>query len=948
LGYPPKIFQSECPMGNQLEPAKNTPQRLGEAEETQEGGAMMKAPAFSLSAGAAEDQDSGDGKPMQLAAIQRQEDMTLASANLPPDFDPDLNARRIQEVLTSISKGAKPSEYALNGIVAKKSPAQMKAIVASYQRIYQKNLLQEVYRVMNAYPRDYIGGLYAPLSWIMESSNSDGGAPTGANARQGKDNDLLQGSDPVFGSNYVAVEGPSGEFALQGQEFKVMHQDTGTYLSATGSGFRPPYMERAILRTPDDQRIEMGIRQDGYKQYFSYTPKLSGKYLYHCYVRHQQDKTHSRIQILYQEINVKTLEEISQAASETQLSKQTGSTPIETYRAQLELQSMAMERQKSPHTEAYKKYVSQVDTQLNHMKEGTEVPVQAVLTLKETKTEASKTVNGASQPLVMYIGRLASDPSKYILSDLTPSSTRREYTGSSLEAVLQDFDSSNTYDPGVINFKIHANDRGIAPLSRMFQTDGASFWQSLSSGAGWASLGLSVLGVAALFVPGAQVAAPYLFIAAATTGAASAGASLVDRFREAEVSTTGVTLDILGIASSIIGGATAFKALSAGGRTLQLANGGRFLLYTDVAVNGASALVMSVDGAKQISGILDSNMPRGEKIGQITRVLAGMATASGLFALSVRDVAASKSNLAKYFGKEAVDGLDNQTLLSLGMLDQQQLLALSKVSRADLPAYTEIIAKDWPKASRLLQLGEYGSIAAFRRIFTTISESGLQRLATVFEPGYLQKLSSTMQARYKLLKDQILDGTLAGQDVNSRLAVLDEVRGLRTAIGDAAEATSKTQANKVNVGARNIAYGSYDLTLPDGTRITGQIASVAGDGVSTRIATIAQEKPGINQALAGRTLVPDINDAQRTFAITDAIRANDSEAKIMEYIARQIEAKTGVKLQGLSQYAGYKGRITLFSEMTPCSSCANILETQTNSMFGGSIKMNVTYGVEFP
>jgi The BURPS668_1122 family of deaminases len=935
-------------MGNQLEPVKNTPQRLGEAAETQEGGALMKAPAFSLSAGAAEDEGGGDGKPIQLAAVQRQEDKTLASAQLPLGFDPDLNARRIQAVLNAIINGPKPTEYALNGIVVDKSPAQMAAIKASYERIYQKNLVQEVYRVMNAHPRDYIGGLYAPLSWILRTTNSDGGAATGENARQGKDNDLLQGADPVFGSNAVAVEGPSGKFAVQGQEFKVAHQDTGTYLSATGSGFRPPYMERAILVTPDDQRLEMGIRQDGNKQYFNYTPKLTGKYFFQCFVRHRQDNNNSRIQVLWQDIYVKSLEEISQVASETPLSKQSGSTPVETYRAQLELQSMAMERQKSPHTEAYKKYVSQVDTQLDHMKEGSEVPVQAVLTLKETKTEASKTVNGASQPLVMYMGRLASDPSKYILSDLTPSTTRREYTGSSIDAVLQDFDSSNTYDPGVINFKIHANDRGIAPVSRMFQTDGASFWQSLSSGAGWASLGLSVLGVAALFVPGAQVAAPYLFIAAATTGAASAGASLIDRFREAEVSTTGVTLDILGIASSIIGGAAAFKALSAGGRTLQLANGGRFLLYTDITVNGASALVMSVDGAKQISAILDSNMPRGEKIGQITRILAGMATASGLFALSVRDVAASKSNLAKYFGREAVDGLDNQTLLSLGMLDQQQLQALSKVSRADLPGYTELIAKDWPKASRLLQLGEFGSIAAFRRMFNTISESGLQRLATVFEPSYLQKLSSTMQARYKLLKDQMLDGSLTGQDVNSRLAVLDEVRGLRTAISDAAEATSRTQANKVNVGARNIAYGSYDITLPDGSRITGQIASVAGDGVSTRIANIAQEKPGINQALAGRTLVPDINDSQRTFAITDAIRQNDSEAKIMEYIARQIEAKTGVKLQGLSQYAGYKGSITLFSEMTPCSSCANILETQTTSMFGGKINMDVTYGVEFP
>ena len=109
--------------------------------------------------------------------------------------------------------------------------------------------------------------------------------------------------------------------------------------------------------------------------------------------------------------------------------------------------------------------------------------------------------------------------------------------------------------------------------------------------------------------------AAVLFIAAAGTGAASGAFSFYDRLQQAEVSTTMVAVDVLLIASSIIGATSAFRALRMGQAVSLATRTGRMLLWAGFATDTVAAVLISVEGVNEISRILESDMPRGEKIG---------------------------------------------------------------------------------------------------------------------------------------------------------------------------------------------------------------------------------------------------------------------------------------------------------------------------------------------
>lgn len=584
----------------------------------------------------------------------------------------------------------------------------------------------------------------------------------------------------------------------------------------------------------------------------------------------------------------------------------------------------------------WRQYKGQIDSSIDRLTEGGEVPVQATYTQKN---------NGASNVLTLFLGPDKEKTGKWTLLDLTPGAAYREFTADTPDGAINEFDKGNSYPDGMISLRVNSNNRGVPALSRNFETDGATFLQSISQTSGWVSLGLTVAGLAAGAVLG-PVLIPFLLIAGgAAAGVVSGGTSLADRFRQAEPSSTGITLDILTIASSIAGAGAAFKALRGGATALQLTTGGRMLMFSNLALDGASTIVMSVEGVEQINQILESGLSRGEKIGAIARVVANLALTAGLFALSVKDVNSAKNNLSQYFGREVIDSLDNRVLYTLSLLDNGQLQALQRVPRGELTQYLDLVSSDWIKGRSLLQLGEFANFSAFRSIFNEVDTVTAQRLSRALDPDYMAGLSTRMQGRYQTLIDDIKKGQVTGQDLPTRLEVLDETRVLRDAIGTAAENTSRTQSRRISIASRNIAYGDFSLNLPDGSTISGNLASVAGDGVSTRINNL--DDAGLDQALAGRTVVGDINDSERIFQFTVKERRNDSEIKIMEYIGNLIQQRTGTPLRWDGSYTGFSGTINVASEMSPCTSCANILQQQVTSMFGGSIRVNVSYGVNF-
>jgi hypothetical protein len=520
---------------------------------------------------------------------------------------------------------------------------------------------------------------------------------------------------------------------------------------------------------------------------------------------------------------------------------------------------------------------------------------------------------GERVPMQLYAGPSASDPHRVVLVDLLPGVGRIEYGGPTIGDALTDFENGNAYPVGSMQVEVPANRSGLPTLSRSLVTHGESLWQTWSQRIGWTSLGLAAAGVISAAV-GAEPVAAAFFIAAAGTGVASGGLSLYDRLQQAEPSPVGIALDVAGIAASVVGGATAFRALKVGTALTFTGATGRFLFYSGFATNAVSGLLITVEGVGEISRILDSQMPQGEKIGAIVRILASLAVQGSLLALSVRDTNQLRRRVAVMIGEEAAGALQVDVLHSLNLLDDDALRALRGLPHDRLLVFAEI---------------------------TRTSPTSAARLAQILEPGYLASLSENMRPRYQQLLTEVFDGTVTGAALDQRLQVLSEVAAIRSGLQQTVTGAAGTH---LAIGQRNIAYGDFDIRLPSGQELRENVVSVSGPGASNDITG------QVGPSLGGRTVVPEIVRSGQTFAPTEGRAFHDSERKLFEYILDRIEARIGRRLQPGTSYQGqgYSGRITVNTEMSPCDSCANVIDEQFKRMFGTDINVVVNYGVQYP
>lgn len=334
--------------------------------------------------------------------------------------------------------------------------------------------------------------------------------------------------------------------------------------------------------------------------------------------------------------------------------------------------------------ESLRRHIRHTDTHIAKIREGSEAPVHAVYVNNET---------GQTMNLSMYIGPDRDNEDSVKLLDLTPGVRRMEYDGSSVSNALDTFNSGNSYPTGLIHLEIPRNDAGIQTGSWSFVTTGSSDWSEWSSGTGWAALTLGVLGVVATFapIPGARVIAGVCFIGASALGGASAGLSLYDRLQQAEIDETGVAIDVLGIASSIIGGASAFRALRYGATVAIGTRAGRFLLWTGFGTDLASGTLLTIQGVNEINRVMDSDAPRGEKIGAIVRILSTLALNGGLLALSVRDLRTARGRLGGHIGSDVADGLSSDIIHRLNLLDDEALRALRGASNNELERISNLV-----------------------------------------------------------------------------------------------------------------------------------------------------------------------------------------------------------------------------------------------------------------
>lgn len=284
-------------------------------------------------------------------------------------------------------------------------------------------------------------------------------------------------------------------------------------------------------------------------------------------------------------------------------------------------------KKKQEAVESWRGYMARVDEQIQTIDEDRRVGIRASYVNRET---------GAVLSPSLFIGPDTRQPGQIKLLDLTPGIDRIEYSGEDVQAVLEDFRRGNSYPTGRLTLEIPANEAEVPPLSAIIDTDGESDWATWAAGLGWASLGLAVLGVAAAVIPGGQVVAPALFIAAAGAGMASSGLSIYDELQQAEVSGLSIAIDVLGIASSIVGGAAAFRTARQGIPVALANRSTQYLLYTGVGLDVTSGVLLSIDAFDQLLDILDGEMPEGEKISAIVRILASLAINGGLIALSVQ------------------------------------------------------------------------------------------------------------------------------------------------------------------------------------------------------------------------------------------------------------------------------------------------------------------------
>jgi peptidoglycan hydrolase-like protein with peptidoglycan-binding domain len=278
-----------------------------------------------------------------------------------------------------------------------------------------------------------------------------------------------------------------------------------------------------------------------------------------------------------------------------------------------------------------KEYKKDIDKSFNTISPKTVLAINAVAINEETTETLS---------LNLFIGKSKKNPVNYVLTDLTPGVQHQHiYEGNSLEDVFEEFDSKNTYPDGILAYEIPSNVLGYPTLKGNFTTDGASFWESFSTGAGWASLGFAVAGLVATFTPAAPIA-PFLFIAAGATGATSGTVSIIDKVQKGTVTNETLALDVIMIASSFLGMAGSLSSIVKASSIIKIsATGMRYVILTDFVLNGTAAVMITSDGLESIQDIHDNkNLTTAEKIDAIVKILGQLTLTAGLLMLSSKNL----------------------------------------------------------------------------------------------------------------------------------------------------------------------------------------------------------------------------------------------------------------------------------------------------------------------
>lgn len=241
------------------------------------------------------------------------------------------------------------------------------------------------------------------------------------------------------------------------------------------------------------------------------------------------------------------------------------------------------------------------------------------------------------------------------LIDITNPADRRlsgEYTGRGRDAqhAIQDavsaWDRGNRYPKG--RLRVQVPGEAGAQLDQEFQTDGASFWDSVSEFFGqvgfWSGIGL--LGAAAVMAiapdPTVSKVAAALLWTSILSGTAGASIGIAQRHAEGMSTATEDAFDTLTIVGNILGARWALGA-TVKGLSLAGSRAGTAVVVGRVTTDSAQGVLLSAEYVKEYREILDDADPQ-RRTDRMLQLLGKAALSGGLLTLSLQG---SRADLAR-------------------------------------------------------------------------------------------------------------------------------------------------------------------------------------------------------------------------------------------------------------------------------------------------------------
>jgi hypothetical protein len=607
--------------------------------------------------------ETGDGKRLlahELTHVVQQRASTGPSIQRQPRLPNEekgvsLNAKRDAAALLEAFQGAGTNEAVVYRIL-NQAPGVVRAIEAAYNKDFNVHTGEGLVADLK-YEFDHLGGKNEWLLVVAQLKRAGIAVPSIAVE--------FRRHDPTARTRIVAT--PNVQTAVPGTKitYEIVrgaeYQAPGSYYSYQWYVINDPLMSRTL----DKPAIVEGD-SSSYKQ--ELTAEFVGNHKIICRVTYHSVSEADRETVFYEFPQTVVPEE--QLAADALEATPVGIDPakeLEVLEAFLKVLLSAetgtdTDRLDPKVKESYEKQIAAIKERLASTTSKKRYPIKAVHVDRE---------QGRVSPLKVFvakIGYLNSSPSleTWTLVDMTNPSDRRltgEYTGTgenaekAINAAIRDWDIDNRYPTGRIKLKVGDEVFGTA-INQEFQTDGASFWDSISeffSEVGfWASIGALGAGVATAVIPipGSRVVSALIWtsILASSTAAVI---NIAQRRSEGMSFGTEDTMDILSIVGNVLAGvwlkgAKVIVGMKGGSK---IATG---ILIGQFATDGVQGIIISaelIDQYDEIMKIRDSK----RRTEELMELLRSAAVTGLMIFISAKSTKGDLDNLSS---AKAVNTLD--------------------------------------------------------------------------------------------------------------------------------------------------------------------------------------------------------------------------------------------------------------------------------------------------